>query len=184
MYRELLEVWRRESESEEIQPLPKNFYRRLSLYFRSCMERARIVDPGSPSAALLKAEVENSTRLFRRLYELRMRKLISTALKGGGVNRLNLTDEEMVLLNHLEGFMRGYEELAERVIEGRELKVEPPSPIGGMMLVRFLRESPAIVGVDLKTYGPFKPEDVAYIPRENAEALEKKGVVVRIKPEP
>jgi len=41
--------------------------------------------------------------------------------------------------------------------------------------VRFLRDVPAIVGEDLKTYGPFKAGDVAKLPRGNADALVRQG---------
>ena len=46
--------------------------------------------------------------------------------------------------------------------------------------IRFLKDVPTIVGADMKTYGPFKEEDVASLPAENAEVLIKRGVVVEV----
>lgn len=37
--------------------------------------------------------------------------------------------------------------------------------------LRFVKKSPAIVGVDLLTYGPFEKEDIASMPLKNAEIL-------------
>ncbi|MFN3527714.1 MAG: hypothetical protein ACK4YO_01260, partial [Candidatus Altarchaeaceae archaeon] len=37
--------------------------------------------------------------------------------------------------------------------------------------VRFLKECPAIVGLDLKKYGPFKENDIALIIEEQAKIL-------------
>jgi len=38
-------------------------------------------------------------------------------------------------------------------------------------LIRFLKDNPAIVGIDLLNYGPFKKEDIANIPYRNALIL-------------
>jgi hypothetical protein len=50
-----------------------------------------------------------------------------------------------------------------------------PTPIE-YVKVRFLKEIPAIVGADMKTYGPFDKGEIAEIPRLNAEALVKQEV--------
>ena len=64
--------------------------------------------------------------------------------------------------------------------EGREFetfeKIKKPQTI----LVRFVCEIPAIVGVDMKTYGPFRTEDVASLPAENAKALIQQSVALEI----
>ncbi|MBC7129615.1 hypothetical protein H5T51_00135, partial [Candidatus Bathyarchaeota archaeon] len=51
------------------------------------------------------------------------------------------------------------------------------------IIVRFLKEIPEIVGIDMKSYGPYKPEDVASLPAENAEILIKQGLAVEIETE-
>ena len=38
-------------------------------------------------------------------------------------------------------------------------------------LIRFLKNTPALVGVDLINYGPFHKEDIAFLPKINAEIL-------------
>jgi len=53
-----------------------------------------------------------------------------------------------------------------------EAKKIPLPPIE-YVEVRFLRDVPAIVGADMKVYGPFKKGDVAKLPKENAEAFVK-----------
>ncbi len=47
--------------------------------------------------------------------------------------------------------------------------------------VRFVKEFDEIVGVDLEKYGPFKPEDIATIPNENAQALISNGVALKVR---
>ena len=50
----------------------------------------------------------------------------------------------------------------------------------GILLIRFLQPIPAIVGLNAKVYGPFKVEDVASLPIENAESLIKRGIAVKV----
>ena len=42
--------------------------------------------------------------------------------------------------------------------------------------LRFLKDIPAVVGADMKTYGPFLAEDVGSVPAENAKILVKRGL--------
>jgi len=44
------------------------------------------------------------------------------------------------------------------------------------MEIRFLKDTPAIVGTDFKTYGPFKKDDIAALPSENAKIFIKVGI--------
>ena len=47
--------------------------------------------------------------------------------------------------------------------------------------MRFLRSiSDAFLGLDEKTYGPFKKEDIAVIPTANAKTWLRDGTVIRI----
>jgi DNA replication initiation complex subunit (GINS family) len=181
MYDEILNAWKLERANEDLQPLPRDFYKRVSTYFKRLVENLRIVDKESISAELLKSEVEYATVLFTRLYRLRIDKIISKIVKNEEIARSNLTDEEDALIGFLKLFKEESDMVVESILNGREPKVISSGSGNKMTLVRFLKESSAIVGVDLKTYGPFKPEDLAYIPEENAEILEKRGVVVRVK---
>ena len=46
--------------------------------------------------------------------------------------------------------------------------------------LRLLKEVPAVIGSDMKTYGPFKVEDVATVPAENARILVKQNLAVKL----
>ena len=65
------------------------------------------------------------------------------------------------------------------VLSGRSSSVEPREKAKNHVL-RFLKEVPAIIGVDMKPYGPFRPEDVASVPVENARVLVKQGLAVEV----
>ena len=53
-----------------------------------------------------------------------------------------------------------------------------------LILVRFQQPLPAIMGMDMKAYGPFQPEELATIPAQNAENLIKRGIAKRVEVEP
>ncbi len=69
--------------------------------------------------------------------------------------------------------------LVKSVLNGRSLGAEVAETKKKRVL-RFLKEVPAIIGVDMKPYGPFKPEDVASVPAENAKVLVKQGLAVEV----
>ena len=46
---------------------------------------------------------------------------------------------------------------------------------------QFVKEFDEIVGVDLEKYGPFKPEDIATITNENAQALISNGIALKVR---
>jgi DNA replication factor GINS len=48
------------------------------------------------------------------------------------------------------------------------------------MIVRFLQDIPSIVGSNTKIYGPFKAEDIATLPIDNAESLIKRGIALKV----
>jgi DNA replication initiation complex subunit (GINS family) len=43
-----------------------------------------------------------------------------------------------------------------------------------------VKEVPEIIGSDMKTYGPFKVEDVAALPVENTRILIKQGLAEKV----
>ncbi len=51
---------------------------------------------------------------------------------------------------------------------------EPQSP-SQLVLVRFLADHAQLVGVDLRTYGPFRADDLATLPLENARVIVRKN---------
>jgi DNA replication initiation complex subunit (GINS family) len=61
------------------------------------------------------------------------------------------------------------------------VKTENASPIvSKRSTIRFLKSIPAIMGADMKSYGPFIAEDVASLPPQNAQILVKQGLAVLV----
>ncbi|MHA2280864.1 MAG: DNA replication complex subunit Gins51 [Promethearchaeota archaeon] len=52
-----------------------------------------------------------------------------------------------------------------------EITEEEPKEQINFILLRFLKKTPPLVGIDLLDYGPFEKEDIALIPSQNANIL-------------
>jgi len=72
-----------------------------------------------------------------------------------------------------------YEEnlpLVRKVAEGIIKRIVAPPAKIEFVKVRFLKDMPAIVGADMKVYGPFAKGDVVELPRVNAEVIVKQEI--------
>ena len=91
----------------------------------------------------------------------------------------SLTEEEEKWLKEASPPLESLRRFAENLLRGRLERVK--SKTGNeLMVVRILRELPEMIGVDMKTYGPFKPEDIASLPAENAKTLIRQGAAVEV----
>jgi DNA replication factor GINS len=205
-YRTLYDSWRREKQRPDIQPLPEGFYGAMAGYATQLREQSRTVDKTTIKGKLIEKEHDHVDKMLQDLNMLRLNKLVTAELNGAPVEPLNLTAEEKRLQVELRRLLAAHTQGMKQVLQGKEQKTEapqvaappqvtprPPSPQppqytekGEQILkvVRFTQPLPAIMGVDMKTYGPFKAEDVASLPAQNADNLIRKGIGKLVETEP
>jgi len=179
MYDGLYEAWKREKENREIQTLPKDFYSKLADYVKSLREESRMLDRKTLKARLMLREFENVKKLVKELTRLRYEKTLRETVAGRVVPGDVLTEEEERLHKAVLPSAESYKAFLKDVLRGRWSPVERGDK-PKRMLLRFLREIPAIIGSDMRTYGPFKAEDIATLPIENARILLEKGIAVEV----
>jgi DNA replication factor GINS len=170
LYDELYEAWRKEKESEEIQALPRDFFAKLADYVSAIKEEGRMLDKKTLRGRLLLQEREKVARLTEELVRARYEKIMRLVSAGRIVPGTSLTEQETSLYEKTLPSTESYLGVLDTILQGRLSKVEEKVKSKNVM-VRILREIPAIIGVDMRTYGPFKPEDVASLPIENARIL-------------
>ncbi|MBS7610548.1 hypothetical protein KEJ19_08390 [Candidatus Bathyarchaeota archaeon] len=182
LYDELLEALKKENERMELQPLPKSFYLDLSEFIGRLLEECRTVEESSLRGRLLALELNRIRGLLRELVEIRLRKIMDALCLRTGLPKEGLTLEEEALIEKGMELTESMRIMMEEVSEGRKprLALESLRFESGKVLLRFLKETPAIIGADMKPYGPFKPEDVALLPMENANLLIKQGAAEKI----
>jgi DNA replication initiation complex subunit (GINS family) len=179
LYNELYETWKKEKENEEIQRLPKNFYAKIAAYIKKTREENRMLDKKTAKAKLLNVEFKNVRMIVGELFDLRCRKLWGKALNRETVARDTLTEEEEKLYREVLPLAEAYQAFSKDVLRGHLSNIEKGAK-QAMMVLRFVQEIPALVGSDMKTYGPFVPEDIATLPPENARLLIKQGAAVEV----
>ncbi len=179
MYNELYEAWRREKENLEIQGLPEDFYTRLADYMQKIREESRMLDEKTTKAKLMRRELRNVRKMIKGLVQLRRKKVLRKTMAEKIVPRETLTDEEERLHGGILPLTESYEAFLKDLLRGRLSTVKKVEK-SKQMLVRFLQAVPAIIGSDMKPYGPFKAEDVATLPTENARILINQGAAVEV----
>ena len=179
MYNELYDAWKTEKENAEIQRLPKNFYAKIAEYVKKIREERRMLDKKTTKVKLLNREFKGVKNMAEELFQLRYKKLREKSLARETVLREVLTEEEEKLYGEILPLSEAYQAFLKDILQGRLSRIEKEEK-PKKMLLRFVQEIPAIVGSDMKTYGPFEPEDIATLPSENARILIKQGVAVEV----
>jgi DNA replication factor GINS len=203
-YQTLFEAWRKEKQRQDIQPLPEGFYAAMTAYGMQLREQSRTLDKATVKGKLVERERENADKLLQDLNRLRLSKLVKAELNGAPVELLNLTAEEKKLQVELRRLLAAHTQGLKQMLQGKEkpeappvsappqitphpAPTQPPRHESGdfiLKVVRFTQPLPAIMGVDMKTYGPFKAEDVASLPAQNADNLIRKGIAKLVETEP
>jgi DNA replication factor GINS len=182
-YPELYQAWLREKDNRELQVLEKTFYAEVSEYVRSRQRSSRDTEETSLRARLEDTARRRIVRMVEDLVRTRYEKLVRATLQGKRPPRGALTAEEEIIYSSVLSTAEELEKILGNVLHGQALEVkevrvrERPKRI----LVRFLQAIPAIVGPNMRVYGPFKAEDVASLPSENAEGLIEKNVAVEVR---
>lgn len=179
MYSELCAAWQQEIEGAELGSLPADFYVRIADYVRHIKEESRMLDRKSVKAGLLERELQNVKRMLRELVWARYKKLIKAVGEGQKMPSDLLTAEEAEICAGYVSFAEAYQKFAQNLLQGHVVKTNL-AKVHKRVALRFVKAIPAVIGADMKSYGPFMVEDVASLPVENAKILVKQGLAVAV----
>lgn len=161
----------RETENDTVQEVSPDLYISISNF----VSKLKSEGYDGIESKVKDALVMIITDIVSLLLKIRLEKALNTT-------HTNLMNEEKFILDAqtemeerkemiLSGLLNGKSKFLESISQKHKTK-----PI----VVRFLKETDQIVGVDLEKYGPFKVEDIATVPYENAQALITKNIVAKI----
>jgi DNA replication factor GINS len=119
---------------------------------------------------LRQAELVNLQFMLNGLLRDRLQKILAHLLDSKTIDQDLLTRPERRFLDQVSRNMRTTLAEADELFAPTE--VQSPSQL---VLVRFLAEHPQLIGVDLRTYGPFRADDLATLPLENARLIVRKN---------
>ena len=165
----------RETESDSILEIDPNFYRNLSDFIGNLKKQ----EFDGIESKIKDALIDMATELASLLIHIRLEKISDSADLEIG----NLLDEEKFILDSQEEQKERIEMILSATINGKSKFLESLSQNHKTkkVVIRFLNEVDEIVGADLEKYGPFKTEDIATIPYENAQALIAKNIAIKVR---
>lgn len=165
----------RETESDTIQEINPDFYRNLSDFIGDLKKQ----EFDGVESKIKEAIINTATELTSLLINIRLDKIS----KLDNIDFKNLLDEEKFILDAEEEQRERIEMILSATINGKSKFLESISQNHKTktVVIRFLQEVDEIIGADLKKYGPFKTEDIATIPYENAQALITKNIATKVR---
>ena len=165
----------RETESDSIQEINPDFYRNLSDFIGDLKKQ----EFDGVESKIKETIIDTATELTSLLINIRLDKIS----KSDNIDFKNLLDEEKFILDAEEEQRERTEMILSATISGKSKFLESISQNHKTktVVIRFLKEVDEIIGADLEKYGPFKTEDVATIPYENAQALIAKNIATKVR---
>lgn len=165
----------RESESDTLMELNPNFYQNLSDYFGNLKKQ----EFDGVENKIKDKLIELSNELTTILINIRLAKISST----NSQDHSNMLDEEKFIFDSQEEKLERIEMIISSTINGKSKFLEnlTENHKTKKIVIRFLSDVDELVGSDLERYGPFKSEDIATIPYENAQALISKNIATKIR---
>jgi DNA replication factor GINS len=169
MYTTLLERWQAERDSIDLLPLRDSFLHNLREYIEQVLEQTKAEELTTLHRQLLETELANLQFMMKNLLQMRVKKILT-----------QLVDQEI----DYDLLTRTERRFAEQISRNLRSVLFPITDLftpleeedsSRLLLVRFLEDHPQLVGVDLKTYGPFRADDLATLPAENARLIIRKN---------
>lgn len=154
----------------KLSKLPENFFKSVANYLE---QKKQLTLKDDRKVAL---ELKNVERLIEDIFNRRERKILNFAIISArtGIPPENLLEEEKDFYNSLVDLIKKRRETGlKTLLAGRKEELVP--------LVVFKEDVPEFIGIDEKTYGPFKKGDIARLPEENIKLLVERGVVEEFK---
>jgi DNA replication initiation complex subunit (GINS family) len=191
-YTRLHAAWENETKQEALQNIQDGFLHEMKDYTIQLNKTPATNE--TLSGNLTQTERKYSNQMLKELIEARLEKIIKSELNGLPIDAQAMTPEEQQLHSNLRQLLKNYIQGTDITQSQRQpkhqLKNAPKldsTPLPKiekkdieLLLVRFLQPLPAIMGIDMKAYGPFQPEELATIPRQNAENLIKRGIAKKV----
>lgn len=184
MYNELFNIWKKEKTKDELQDLERDFYQQLMVFLTKIKGNKKDFNNESLEHALSKKEFHKIEKLVLETIEIRFQKMVKTISSGNQVPSKVLTKEENIIYEELIKGFQSFENFKNEILRGeidKKSGSEENSIEDTKVLVRFVEDVPSLMGVDMKTYGPFRKEDIAMLLIDNANVLIDRGAAINIK---
>jgi len=181
----------KEVQISTLQPIPFDTYQKIAL----TLENLQIFEFEGIEAKIRDTMIEMISTATRFLLEVRCHKMLdsesvvtssssssSISTTKTPVDYSRLTEEEKYIMNAENESERRRKEIVLTIVNGRPKLLESISKRvrSERIVVRFVMPMEKFIGVDMEGYGPFRQEDIAVIPFENARSLIENGHAIEV----
>lgn len=159
-----------EQRLSKLSKLPENFFKSIANYLE---QKKQLTLKDDRKVAL---ELKNVERLVEDIFNRRERKILNFAIISArtGIPPENLLEEERDFYNSIANLVKERREIElKTLLAGRKEEL--------VSLVVFKEDVPEFIGINEKTYGPFKKGDIARLPEENIKVLIERGIAEEFK---
>ena len=165
----------KEIQNSDIQHLNPEFYKTLSLF----LGKLKTEEYDGIETKIKNKLVNLTSTLTTILINVRLGKISDDK----NFNRKNFLDDEKYIADSKQEMTERKDLIIQSIVNGKskllesittEFKTKPT-------IIRFLKETEQILCVDSEKYGPFKPEDIATLPNEDAQQLISKNIATKIR---
>jgi DNA replication factor GINS len=166
-----------------LQPIPENIYQNIAnlIYLLNEQSEVDFLEPPKEDDTTkeISEEINSNlviilTKLTTLLFTIRCKKIFNSSKSApDNFDYSNLTDEEKYVFFGNREREKRIEIVLKMLLEGKPKTLERivSSVKENFILVRFLDSMDKFVGVNLSKYGPYKKDDVAILPFENARSI-------------
>ncbi len=155
-------IQREEQHEPKLSKLPEDFYDKAKKYLDQ--KRKLLKKRGDRAISI---EVSNVERLLEDIFNRRETKIMNHAIitTRTDIPPQNLTKQEEKFFNQIVDSLKFQRE------KTLNISLEKSKEEKGFETLKFIKDIPGFMGVNLKKYGPFKKGIIADIPKENAKLL-------------
>lgn len=174
----------KEVQISTLQPIAFDTYQKIAL----TLENLQLFEFEGIEAKIRDTMVDMISTATRFLLEVRYHKMldresvvtsspssssIATNTTKTSIDYSRLTEEEKYVMNAENESERRKNDILLTIVKGRPKLLESISKRvrSELIVVRFVKPMEKFIGVDMNGYGPFRQEDIAVIPFENARSL-------------
>ncbi len=189
---EIASMLLKEVQISPLQSIPFDTYQKIAV----TLENLQLFEFDGIEAKIRDSMVEMISTATRFLLEVRYHKMrdresvvtstssssISTNTTKTSIDYSKLTEEEKYIINAENESERRRDEVLLTIVKGRPKLLESISKTvrSERVVVRFVKSMEKFIGVDMERYGPFRQEDVAVIPFENARSLIENNYAIEV----
>lgn len=158
-YKTLREIQQKEFSSPKLSQLEEDFYGTVNAFIKQKKEEAF-----SSNSILKIREFENLQKIAGAIKEKREEKIVLMALRGEKINGF-LTPEEKALFEKLASLLAEFHCSIDETTEKKQGS--------DRLKVKIIKDIEAYKGLDGNTYGPYKQDEIVFLPKTEVEWLIK-----------